>query len=288
MIFFSCSFESSTQRPRVQGHRGCRGIYPENTLPAFQKAIELGVNTLEMDVVISKDHQVVLSHEPFFNHEISLTPEGKIISEGAEKSHNLYQMSYEEIKKYDVGKKNHPRFPEQINFAVEKPLLGDVFEMVERVCTENNIKEPEYNIEIKRVPQQDGVYHPDVNTYADLVVTEINRYGKNDKVILQSFDIETLKVLKKKYPQFRLALLVENSRSIADNINELGFIPWAYSPDYVYLNKHVFDFAKKNNVKIIPWTVNKVDDIKKVMEYPVYSIISDYPDRVIELIATKY
>ena len=107
--------EESTTKKSIdyQGHRGCRGLLPENTIPAFKKALDLGVKTLEMDVVITKDKQVILSHEPWFSHEIALDPEGNPIQLETETSHRIYQMTFEETQNYDVGSKDHPRFPEQ-------------------------------------------------------------------------------------------------------------------------------------------------------------------------------
>jgi glycerophosphoryl diester phosphodiesterase len=96
-----------------QGHRGCRGLMPENTVPAMLNVLGMTVTTLEMDVVITKDKKVILSHEPFFNHEISTKPDGSYVTEAEEKSLNIYKMTYEEVKKYDVGMKPHPRFPQQ-------------------------------------------------------------------------------------------------------------------------------------------------------------------------------
>ena len=96
-----------------QGHRGCRGLMPENTIPAFLKAIELHVTTLEIDVVITKDKQVIISHEPFFNHEITTKPDGSFIDEKDEQTYNIYKMTFAETKRYDVGLKPHPRFSQQ-------------------------------------------------------------------------------------------------------------------------------------------------------------------------------
>ncbi|HYK44667.1 MAG TPA: glycerophosphodiester phosphodiesterase family protein, partial [Parafilimonas sp.] len=93
-----------------EGHRGCRGLMPENTIPAFLKAIDLGVTTLEMDAVITKDGQVLISHEPFFNHEITTKPNGDTLRESEDRSFNIYQMNYDEVKTYDVGLKVNPRF----------------------------------------------------------------------------------------------------------------------------------------------------------------------------------
>ena len=97
----------------IQGHRGCRGLHPENSLPAFEKALELKVKTLELDVVVSKDHKVVVSHEPYMSHEIALDLFGNEITPKLEMAFNLYTMSYDSIKLYDCGSKKHPRFPFQ-------------------------------------------------------------------------------------------------------------------------------------------------------------------------------
>src|SRR5580765_2886505 len=114
MLFFFMN-EGNFQKPAfdVEGHRGCRGLMPENTIPAMLKAIDLGVTTLEMDIVITKDSQVIVSHEPFFNHEITTKPDGSFVTEGEEHSLNIYNMSYTETQQFDVGLKTHPRFPEQ-------------------------------------------------------------------------------------------------------------------------------------------------------------------------------
>ena len=107
-----------------QGHRGCRGLMPENTIGAMLKAIDLGVTTLEMDAVITKDGHVVLSHEPFFNHEIATKADGTAVSEQEEKQLNIYRYTYEEVKRFDVGLKPHPRFPRQQKAKAVKPLLS--------------------------------------------------------------------------------------------------------------------------------------------------------------------
>ena len=110
VICFSCNSEQSLD---IQGHRGCRGLYPENSIPAFKKALDLGVTTLELDVVISKDKKVVVSHEPFMNHHIVLDPRGNEIAANDERSYNLFEMTYDSIKQYDCGTKGHQDFPFQ-------------------------------------------------------------------------------------------------------------------------------------------------------------------------------
>ena len=111
-----------------EGHRGCRGLMPENTIPAMLNALGIGVTTLEMDIVFTKDGKAILSHEPFFNHEITTKPDGTFVEESAEKGFNIYKMNYEEVQRYDVGMKPHPRFPQQEKMKAIKPMLADVFE----------------------------------------------------------------------------------------------------------------------------------------------------------------
>ena len=127
-------------------------------MPAFKRAIELGVNTLEMDVVISQDNRVVVSHEPYFNHEITTQPSGKYIGENEEKSFNIYQMDYAKIKEYDVGLKVHPHFPFQEKLKAYKPLLSEAIDVSEAYAKELQVAPIAYNIEIKSLPETDKLF----------------------------------------------------------------------------------------------------------------------------------
>ena len=134
-LVFACHVARKTEDPvlpafDIEGHRGCRGLMPENTIPAMIKALELGVTTLEMDAVITKDKQVILSHEPFFNHEITTLPNGKYVTEQEERNLNIYQMTFSQTQQYDVGLKPHPRFPNQRRLKATKPLLREIIENV--------------------------------------------------------------------------------------------------------------------------------------------------------------
>src|SRR6188474_1794194 len=135
ILFFLMSFmnEGNFQKPvfDVEGHRGCRGLMPENTIPAMLKAIDLGVTALEMDAVITKDKRVILSHEPFFNHEITTRRYGQLVTEQEERSFNIFKMTYAETQRFDVGLKPHPRFPQQTRVAATKPLLENVIDSAE-------------------------------------------------------------------------------------------------------------------------------------------------------------
>jgi glycerophosphoryl diester phosphodiesterase len=268
----------------IQGHRGCRGLRPENTISAFKKAIDLGVNTLELDVVVNKYGDVIISHEPFFNHEIATGPNGEVITVENEKQYNLYEMTIEEIKAFDVGIKDHPRFESQKKLKAVKPTLSEMVNTIETYVKANDYHAPEYNIEIKRVKANDGIFHPDMKTFADVVCNEIINLGIADRTTVQCFDMETLQYVQQAYPKFRLVLLIENTNSFQKNLIDLGFKPWAYSPYFKLVSGELIAYGTKENIKIIPWTVNDESDIIDMLAIGVDGIISDYPDRVVELV----
>lgn len=271
----------------IQGHRGCRGLRPENTIMAFKKAIELGVTTLELDLVVNRDGDVIISHEPFFNHEISTGPNGEEITEENEKDYNMYNMSVEEIQSHDVGLKAHPRFPHQKKVAAQKPTLAQMVAEIEEFVKKENYPSPEYNLEIKRLPQHDTIYHPDMKSFADIVCQEVKGLGIAERSTIQSFDVETLQYVHDTYSELRLVLLIMNKNSHIQNLELLGFKPWAYSPYFLLVNDSLIQYGQKEEVRIIPWTVNEEKDINSMLDFGVDGIISDYPDRVVELVAAR-
>jgi len=266
-----------------QGHRGCRGLMPENTIAGFLEALDLGVTTLEMDVVITKDHKVICSHEPWFSHEISLDPTGSAFAEAEEKTHSIYKMTFAETQKYDVGLKPHPRFPDQKKFAATKPLLEDVILKSEKHALEQNRPLPYFNIETKCLPQTDGLLHPRPEVFSDLLLEVIFKTGVSERAIIQSFDVRTLQYIHKKYPQIKLALLIENDLTTAKNLEVLGFTPDIYSPDFILVNDNLIAFCRSENMKIIPWTVNKLSDMKYLISMGVDGLISDFPNKFLSL-----
>jgi len=263
-----------------QGHRGCRGLMPENTIPAMIKALQLGVTTLELDVVISKDSQVVVSHDPFFGWEISTNPDGNNIMATEEKQYNLYQMNYVEIMRWDVGSKPHPRFPKQEKTIAVKPLLEVLIDSVELYIRQHKMLPVQYNIETKSMPSTDNIYHPAPEKFTDLVMQVVKKKKLEKRTIIQSFDLRTLQVMHKKYPQIRTALLVEgyNKKTAADNLASLGFTPAIYSPEYSLVSPELVTYCHANGMKLIPWTVNDKKSIDRLKEMNVDGIISDYPD----------
>lgn len=268
----------------LQGHRGSRGTMPENTIPAFLEALNSGVTTLELDVVITKDGKVLVSHDPFISPEICLTPEGETISAIDMPKYNIYKMTYAETQQFDCGLKPHPRFPEQKKLNVTKPLLRDVIAASEDHIKSYTFYEVDYNIEIKSVKGEEGKTQPSVEEFSDRVFEVINQYLPWERVVIQSFDFRVLKYWHKKYPQVRLAALVENKNSVETNLKQLGFKPAVYSPDFTLLKSPaVVAELKKKQIRVIPWTVNEPEDMKRLKAWGVDGIITDYPARAAEL-----
>ena len=285
LSLFSCSssrMNSQSGLPAFdkEGHRGCRGLMPENTIPAMLKAIDLGVNTLEMDICFTKDNEAILSHEPFFNHDITTKPDGSFIKEKEEKQYNIYKMTYAEVKRYDVGLKPHPRFPDQQKIAVYKPRLADLIDSVESYITEKKAKKVLYNIETKTMPETDNLFHPSPGAFVDMLMQVINDKGIQDRVIIQSFDIRTLQYLHQKYPSIKTSLLAEanNKSSFRKQINDLGFTPTIYSPENTLVTEALVKDCHSRKMKIIPWTANDNAEIDRLRSLKVNGIISDYPN----------
>jgi len=289
LLFYGCDALPKKVKTAVinidkQGHRGCRGLMPENTIAGFLKAIDLGVNTLEMDVVFTKDQQAIVSHEPFFNHEITSLPNGEFVLEANEKELNIYKMDYAEILKYDVGQKPHPRFPQQLKMPAHKPLLSDVIETAEKYAKTKSKKPLFYNIETKTTPQTDEIFHPKTQQFVDLLMAIIFEKKIEKRVIIQSFDIRTLQYLHQIYPKIKTALLVENfdKRAFSQQIADLGFLPSIYSPAYELVTQQLVEICKTKRVKLIPWTVNDIKTINTLKKMGVDGIITDYPNLFFE------
>ncbi len=263
-----------------QGHRGCRGLMPENTIPAMINAIGLPITTLEMDVVITKDKQVILSHEPFFNHEITTKADGSFVSEKEEKNLNIFKMTFAETQKFDVGLKPHPRFPQQQKIAVTKPLLSEVFQAIREAMMTRRRPMPLYNIETKTMPATDNIYHPAPAEFIELLMRVIKDYGMEEFVVIQSFDFRTLQYLNKNYPTIKTAMLVEgsNKNSFRKQLKDIGFTPTIYSPEHILVTQNLIEECHQQNIKIIPWTVNDKKEIDRLKALGVDGIITDYPN----------
>ena len=284
LFFFACrSVPSGPIQPPSgfdwQGHRGCRGLMPENSIPAFLKALEYpAVTTLELDLAVSKDKQLIVSHEPWFNPSICLQPGGDSIRRKDEHKFLIYQMTSDDIRAFDCGSLGNPRFPGQQKQKTWKPTLREVVEAVraKRPDKASNIR---WNIEIKSQPEWDGVRHPPIEEFCNLVVAELKTLGITDHANLQSFDVRPLQYLHRTNPSLKLALLVENIRGLDYNLSNLGFQPDFYSPYYRLVSRKTLKRCHEKGIQVIPWTVNEVKDMRALLHLGVDGIITDYPDR---------
>ncbi len=264
----------------VQGHRGDRGNFPENSLPAFINAVKKGADVLELDVVISKDKKVVVSHEPYMHNLYMLTPEGDSISEERQKSYNFYEMEYDSIRAFDAGSKGNKLFPDQKKQKTYKPLLSEVVDSVENYIAEKELEAVKYNIEIKSSENNYEKYQPKPEVVVDLVMEVMEEYEVPFN--LQSFDVNILNIANEKYPEVELGYLVSNE-GIEKNLEKLDFHPDNYNPNFKLVkNKAFVDSVKNKEMKLIPWTVNRKSDIKRMVELEVDGIITDFPERVIK------
>ena len=289
IFFFFMSFinkgnfkNSSSDDFDIQGHRGCRGLMPENTIPAMLRALDLGVTTLEMDVVVSKDNKIVVSHEPWFETEITTKPDGSFIKPGEAMQYNIFQMNYDEIVKYDVGMKPHPRFPKQQKIKAIKPLLADLFDSVAENMKTRRRPFPYFNIETKCLPAGDGRFHPKPAEFVELLMQVIKEKQLEERVIIQSFDFRTLQYLHEKYPTIRTAMLIEDSdvHDFEGQLKRLGFTPQIYSPNHTLVDEELVKQCHDKGMKIVPWTVNDVKQFKKLKKLGIDGVITDYPDMI--------
>lgn len=279
--------QAAAQSPRpfsIEGHRGSRGHLPENTIPSFIKAIEQGADTIELDLVVSKDGKLVVSHEPWFSSVISTDPKGNRIAKETEREHNIFTMTYAEVKKYDVGSIGNVGFPEQKPMKVHKPLLEDTFREVEKYVAKNKLPRVRYNIEIKSNPKDDNVYQPVPAVFAKMVYDAVIKAKLEKHVIIQSFDPRPLQELRKLPVALPLAFLTgSNAKTAAENLEWLGFVPDTYSPHYSLVNDELIRFCREKGMKIVPWTVNEIADLERMKKFDLDGIITDYPDRAVKV-----
>lgn len=272
------SFSSSAQQLDWQGHRGCRGLMPENTVPAFIKALELGVTTLELDLAVSKDGILVVTHEPWLNPNICLDANGSSLKGKSESQLNLYEMDYREIEACDCGSLPYGNFPRQAKVKASKPTLAAVIHAAENYKKEHNLPDFNYNIEIKSDPKGDNIFHPTPEAFSKLVHEFLSERLPLSRYNIQSFDFRVLKVYHKMYPDTQLAALLESKMKPENLEAELGFMPEIYSSYHLFLRKKMVKAYQKKGVKVIPWTVNTQKRVNKMIKYGVDGIITDYPD----------
>ena len=273
-------------RPEVHGHRGCRGLLPENTLAAFLHALALGVDVLELDVVISADHQVVVSHEPWLSARLGRGPAGERIAPSQERSYNLYELPYATIRRCPVGEWPHPDFPAQQASSSYRPLLREVLEAAESTCRQLGRPLVGYSIELKSMPEGDGIFHPAPALFTELVLAEIQAAAVHPRTTLLSFDGRILQAARQAAPGQRLCLLSETDVPASRLFQQLGFVPEVFGPDFRLLSLARVEalVAAYPSLRLVPWTVNSEADLRQVLTWGVAGITTDYPDRLLALL----
>jgi len=267
------------------GHRGTRGLMPENTIPAMKKAIDLGCNTIEFDIHITKDNQIVVYHDNSFNPDYTLLPNGTEFSKADRKKYTFYQMEYAEIRKFNIGTKKYPDYPDQQRMISYAPLLAELIDSVEAYTQSRKLKPVNYLLEIKSNPKTDGFEQPVPEVLVDKMMTVLNTKNLGNRLIVQSFDVRPLQVLHKKYPEITLGFLTGDKKvSMEKNLADIGFNPEFYNPHYSLVTVQMVATCHAKGMLIAPWTVNEMHDMQKVKALKVDGIITDYPNHFAELL----
>ena len=263
-----------------EGHRGARGLYPENSIGAMKVAIDLPkVTTLEMDCHITKDKKVVVYHDDYLNPKFVTYTDGKELK-GKDIKGTIYSYSWKELKAFDLGLKGNIDFPEQKKISTSIALLSDLIEQSEAYAKEKRQSPMFYNIETKSKDGKDHEWHPAPQEFSDLVLEVVIEKGVASRTVIQSFDKRTIQYINKHYPQIKTSYLIDakNTKTIKELITDLGFKPFIISPNYKIVDANFVKDAHDLGVKVIPWTVNKKEEITALEALKVDGIISDYPN----------
>lgn len=282
-LMAACTHEPM-MRPEVHGHRGCRAVLPENTVQGFLKAADLGCDWLEMDVVITGDGEVLVSHEPWMEHRICRTHAGDSITGAEERNFNIHRMTVAEVQTFDCGSAPHPDFPEQENRPAVKPTLRQVVEAVDEHVLQDGTPSPGYSIEIKSDPALYGTHQPLPEAFAARVLAEIADLGIEQRCVVQSFDPAVLEAVHLLNEELPTSLLVENNDGLDANLQRLSFTPTYYSPNHQLVDKALVDRLAERDIGLLAWTVNDKDDMHRMIDLGVSGIITDDPGRLITLL----
>jgi glycerophosphoryl diester phosphodiesterase len=256
----------------LQGHRGARGHAPENTLPGFERALAIGVDTLELDVGVTRDGVVVIHHDRRLNPDLARGPDGKWVAAPAP---TIFSMTFEELQRYDVGR-IRPESEYARRFPHQKPVDGA---RIPRLAELFAIVPPsvKFNIETKLVPEApEETLAPE--PFARAVIAEVRKAGVAGRTTIQSFDFRTLKIVEREAPEIATAYLTSGRSSDPAAVRDAGARIW--SPDFRDLNAEKIEAARAAGLRIIAWTVNESAEIRRMLDLKLDGIISDYPDRV--------
>jgi glycerophosphoryl diester phosphodiesterase len=261
---------AAAPRIQVHGHRGARAIKPENTLPAFQYAIEQGVDVLELDMAVTKDDVIVISHDPHMNPQICKGPEGP---------RTIREMTLAQLKQWDCGALKNPGFPQQQPApGTRVPTLDEVFTLAEK-------SRVEFNIETKISPDKPELT-PSPEQFVKLFLDVVKKHHLEERVMLQSFDFRTLRAMKKIAPEIRLSALVgPDRRDYVTIAHESG--AGIVSPYYTLVTGEKVKAAHAGGLVVVPWTANQPSDWDKLIAAEVDAIITDDPAALIAHLKAK-
>jgi len=269
----------STAAFDLQGHRGARGVAPENTLAGFAAALGAGVDTLELDVGVTRDGVVVICHDRRLNPDVARGPEGRWIEAPGPL---LRDLSFSELRRYDVGRLRPgsdyaARFPEQQPLdGARIPRLAELFALVGKSANAH----VRFNIETKISPAApDETLPPE--PFAMAVIAEIRAAGMAARTSVQSFDWRTLRVVEREAPEIATVYLTGRRRGGASQpqvVHAAGGRIW--SPYFEELDSAALIAARKLDLTVIPWTVNEPGFIERFLDLGVDGMITDYPERV--------
>ena len=253
----------------VHGHRGARARRPENTLPAFQYAIEQGVDVLELDVAVTKDNVPVVSHDPLINAAICSGPKTGI---------PIHTLTLTQLAEYDCGAKQNP------NFSTQQPVPGTRVPKLDEVFALSKGTKVWFNVETK-IFEDHPELTPAPEPFTQLILDLIRKHKIENRVILQSFDPRTLRVMKKLDPSIPRAALFEKERDWPEIARE--FEATIFSPEYHLVTADRVAKAHAAGMQVVPWTVNKPEDWQRLVDAKVDAIISDDPASLIAWLKSK-
>ncbi len=257
----------ATEHPKilVHGHRGARARLPENTLPAFEYAIEQGVDALEMDMAVTKDNVIVISHDPILHGPVCTGPKESAV---------IHQLTLAEVRQWDCGAVQNPRFVTQRTIpGTRMPTLDDVFHLAPRGSFA-------YNIETKSFPDHPE-FTPPPDEFARMVLAKIREYKLEKRIILQSFDFRTLVAMRKLAPDIRLSALTETDpRDFTAIVKEAGNAE-IISPEVKLVTPAKVAAAHAAGLQVVPWTADTSQEWDMLIAAKVDAIISDDPATLI-------
>lgn len=268
----------------VQAHRGGAGLMPENTFSSMKNALDLGVNTLEMDLQISADGQVVVSHDAYFHSRYATRPDGSPVLPGDPKEY-IYTMPYDSVAMYDTGIRESTVWPEKACLPEHKPLADELIDFTENYAREHGMTMPRYNIEVKsKAGKAEGKDWPEYRYFVDRCMEVLLSKGLGDRLVVQCFDVRALNYMHEKYPQVVLSYLVgEKDKDFDTYMSKLDFIPQWLSPHHTNTDAELCRKVHEKGMKIVPWTADEPEEIRRLADLGVDAIISNYPDRALSV-----